>query len=113
PLDHRAVYSCSPPATTPLHPLSLHDALPISSHVAGLHLPLIRRGDAVLRLIPFGNTSADHNIGQYIVRRIVDFYRLIDRVCTARSEEHTSELQSRFDLVCRLLLENKNDLIIT
>src|SRR5207249_6214880 len=26
---------------------------------------------------------------------------------TARSEEHTSELQSRFDIVCRLLLENK------
>src|SRR5699024_11391007 len=26
-----------------------------------------------------------------------------------RSEEHTSELQSRFDLVCRLLLENKNE----
>src|SRR6266513_5933876 len=30
-------------------------------------------------------------------------------LCTAkRSEEHTSELQSRFDLVCRLLLEKKN-----
>src|SRR5699024_11994079 len=28
-----------------------------------------------------------------------------------RSEEHTSELQSRFDLVCRLLLEKKNRLI--
>src|SRR5699024_12404757 len=27
--------------------------------------------------------------------------------CYSRSEEHTSELQSRFDLVCRLLLENK------
>src|SRR5699024_4639402 len=27
---------------------------------------------------------------------------------TGRSEEHTSELQSRFDLVCRLLLEKKN-----
>src|SRR5699024_4327302 len=27
----------------------------------------------------------------------------------SRSEEHTSELQSRFDLVCRLLLEKKND----
>src|SRR5699024_12714475 len=27
---------------------------------------------------------------------------------TQRSEEHTSELQSRFDLVCRLLLEKKN-----
>src|SRR5699024_4889732 len=29
-----------------------------------------------------------------------------------RSEEHTSELQSRFDLVCRLLLEKKNKLIV-
>src|SRR5699024_11685350 len=28
---------------------------------------------------------------------------------TRRSEEHTSELQSRFDLVCRLLLEKKNE----
>src|SRR5438067_10528469 len=28
--------------------------------------------------------------------------------CSPRSEEHTSELQSRFDLVCRLLLEKKN-----
>src|SRR5690349_22667516 len=30
------------------------------------------------------------------------------RISTARSEEHTSELQSRRDLVCRLLLEKKN-----
>src|SRR5437868_14247994 len=30
------------------------------------------------------------------------------RASGARSEEHTSELQSRFDLVCRLLLEKKN-----
>src|SRR5699024_11935296 len=31
------------------------------------------------------------------------------RICfTSRSEEHTSELQSRFELVCRLLLEKKN-----
>src|SRR5699024_12073978 len=30
-----------------------------------------------------------------------------------RSEEHTSELQSRFDLVCRLLLEKKNILVVT
>src|SRR3989440_3100969 len=30
---------------------------------------------------------------------------------SARSEEHTSELQSRSDLVCRLLLEKKNQLI--
>src|SRR5438067_4932525 len=31
----------------------------------------------------------------------------------SRSEEHTSELQSRFDLVCRLLLEKKNIIINT
>src|SRR5699024_11348260 len=30
------------------------------------------------------------------------------RLRSVRSEEHTSELQSRFDLVCRLLLEKKN-----
>src|SRR5699024_11995395 len=30
------------------------------------------------------------------------------RRATSRSEEHTSELQSRFDIVCRLLLEKKN-----
>src|SRR5699024_12171172 len=30
-------------------------------------------------------------------------------VLSGRSEEHTSELQSRFDLVCRLLLEKKKD----
>src|SRR5690606_41692748 len=32
-----------------------------------------------------------------------------DRAATHRSEEHTSELQSRENLVCRLLLEKKND----
>src|SRR5438067_4889032 len=32
--------------------------------------------------------------------------------CQKRSEEHTSELQSRFDLVCRLLLEKKKEKIL-
>src|SRR5437868_14095985 len=36
-------------------------------------------------------------------QRARSFWRAIPR-----SEEHTSELQSRFDLVCRLLLEKKN-----
>src|SRR5437868_9410003 len=31
------------------------------------------------------------------------------QISDSRSEEHTSELQSRFDLVCRLLLEKKNN----
>src|SRR5699024_7730910 len=39
----------------------------------------------------------------------IDYYRphTVNNVGTKRSEEHTSELQSRFDLVCRLLLEKK------
>src|SRR5690606_40279572 len=39
-------------------------------------------------------------------KRIFDYY---DPLTTGRSEEHTSELQSRENLVCRLLLEKKND----
>src|SRR5699024_11315608 len=37
------------------------------------------------------------------------FHKL--RISSLRSEEHTSELQSRFDLVCRLLLEKKNQIL--
>src|SRR5207249_8067638 len=38
--------------------------------------------------------------------------RRVDVVVATRSEEHTSELQSRFDLVCRLLLEKKNKIFL-
>src|SRR3712207_7020168 len=41
-------------------------------------------------------------------RRVLVGARVVDRVQVARSEEHTSELQSRQYLVCRLLLEKKN-----
>src|SRR5699024_11329536 len=37
---------------------------------------------------------------------------LVHRRPSSRSEEHTSELQSRFDLVCRLLLEKKNTVVL-
>src|SRR5699024_12532622 len=68
------------PATTEIYTLSLHDALPISRGVRrAARSPRRRR------------------------RR-----RRRPRWISAwRSEEHTSELQSRFDLVCRLLLEKK------
>src|SRR5207249_7685369 len=39
---------------------------------------------------------------------VADAKRGPTAVKSSRSEEHTSELQSRFDLVCRLLLEKKN-----
>src|SRR5207249_9094375 len=41
-----------------------------------------------------------------VVDRIAFLFQLL-RFDAVRSEEHTSELQSRFDLVCRLLLEKK------
>src|SRR5699024_12136769 len=39
---------------------------------------------------------------------MADARDLVDGLIGVRSEEHTSELQSRFDIVCRLLLEKKN-----
>src|SRR2546421_7187765 len=68
-------------ATTEIYTLSLHDALPI--------YPVLFDASYVLIL----NSYALKKCG-------------IDRN-TPRSEEHTSELQSRSDLVCRLLLEKK------
>src|SRR5690606_40364917 len=43
------------------------------------------------------------------VVRVAETHRLEDEAVGLRSEEHTSELQSRENLVCRLLLEKKND----
>src|SRR5699024_11301378 len=49
--------------------------------------------------------------GMLLVAAITMVYTLFGGFlgATLRSEEHTSELQSRFDLVCRLLLEKKNN----
>src|SRR5258708_34332266 len=71
-------------ATTEIYTLSLHDALPI--------LPRQLRGHVRSALLP----------------RSLEEGRGLARLCrTARSEEHTSELQSPDHLVCRLLLEKK------
>src|SRR3712207_9041921 len=82
-------------ATTEIYTLSLHDALPISldadtAAAAAAHRPDDDRATAV-----------DVAVEQRVQRddRVV--------VLGARSEEHTSELQSRQYLVCRLLLEKK------
>src|SRR5438034_5571444 len=72
-------------ATTEIYTLSLHDALPISPQRAD-HL---RIGDLVKH------------------ERVHEPKQLPGQVL--RSEEHTSELQSHSDLVCRLLLEKKKN----
>src|SRR2546429_6790810 len=48
-----------------------------------------------------------------VPKRVVEFPELIDVDHHDRSEEHTSELQSRLHLVCRLLLEKKKHYIYT
>src|SRR5690349_23740373 len=84
--------------TTEIYTLSLHDALPISQFVAHGALHLLR-GHAAQKLIG----ELDH----HAPLDLPDTRVFHPRVRAARSEEHTSELQSRRDLVCRLLLEKK------
>src|SRR3712207_7389127 len=77
-------------ATTEIYTLSLHDALPISQAQHGLVVAQRPTGEA-------RDAGREHAVrGRQRHRR--------ER---SRSEEHTSELQSRQYLVCRLLLEKK------
>src|SRR5438445_3602084 len=70
-------------ATTEIYTLSLHDALPI-----------------------YHGRASGERARQGLLRAAVDL-RAGERSSPCRSEEHTSELQSRQYLVCRLLLEKK------
>src|SRR3712207_8492808 len=86
-------------ATTEIYTLSLHDALPICHR----HLPSVRDETG-----PGGRVPA-------LRRRPPGCLGRADRTGrrdACRSEEHTSELQSRQYLVCRLLLEKKKNLAL-
>src|SRR2546427_8345788 len=72
-------------ATTEIYTLSLHDALPISAAPSGDH-----------------DAGRDRRVAHALRGR----QRLLEHA-PGRSEEHTSELQSQSNLVCRLLLEKK------
>src|SRR3989442_4244399 len=76
-------------ATTEIYTLSLHDALPISygqGRIGVAMQDLLHRGNQAMRRELVRGGGGD-----------------------LRSEEHTSELQSRPHLVCRLLLEKKKE----
>src|SRR2546428_11058529 len=83
-------------ATTEIYTLSLHDALPISRDGADAGRDRVRRRLSAASPGPAVSALPQHHAA---VRT--------QRVRGKRSEEHTSELQSRSDLVCRLLLEKK------
>src|SRR5947209_14552190 len=79
--------------TTEISTLSLHDALPISPKLDENELH--KRIRAVTRKLPWHDPLPPEK-------------RIVIPGGRGRSEEHTSELQSRQYLVCRLLLEKKN-----
>src|SRR5204863_9253720 len=97
----RVYFNLAP--TPEIYTLSLHDALPICRHEQRRNRPggrrmCLQRDDERQpddRAVQDARDLARTEVGG-------------DRAAgTSRSEEHTSELQSRRDLVCRLLLEKK------
>src|SRR5690606_42130345 len=98
-------------ASAVLDPPSLHDALPISCPCQRAHDPRLldlhrrwsERGVRFVSVDAEANSSLERDVREQ-KKRGYPFPILSD----PRSEEHTSELQSRANLVCRLLLEKKN-----
>src|SRR5690606_41239177 len=94
-------------AATHCHPLSLHDALPICTSTSGRAPPQVPSNGALsirsggIRVLM---SSSDKECGSTAPVRTAS----PTSTSANRSEEHTSELQSRENLVCRLLLEKKN-----
>src|SRR5437879_10264709 len=82
-------------ATTEIYTLSLHDALPIFT-VMGVVIIIMGAAGA-------GKSTVGRALAAELGWPFVD----ADDQHPARSEEHTSELQSPMYLVCRLLLEKK------
>src|SRR5690606_41662551 len=100
-------FSSTHPPTTAIYPLPLHDALPIFVEVLEGHVLRGRerlRRDRIGRRRRRGCPAANDLLGRGDVRAVG---RPAFHLELPRSEEHTSELQSRENLVCRLLLEKK------
>src|SRR3712207_8579427 len=93
-------------ATTEIYTLSLHDALPILG-LGDIESPadLRRAKRIVLEALDDGRISIEE--AERLQGVVYQSWRL--HQAAVRSEEHTSELQSRQYLVCRLLLEKKKN----
>src|SRR5690606_41669973 len=99
-----SVYLLRVPPPNVIYPLSLHDALPILDY-------LIRKYE--LSINPHIRALSLVKPRFSLACSISSFFPAFELACPQvlshlRSEEHTSELQSRENLVCRLLLEKKN-----
>src|SRR3712207_7534998 len=87
-------------ATTEIYTLSLHDALPILERI------LARMTEGAIERARFSGARIDV-VAIAAVRATREAMVTRAGETLPRSEEHTSELQSRQYLVCRLLLEKK------
>src|SRR5207249_11043229 len=98
------------PAASAPFPLSLHDALPIST--SAVTLAPFTTGFPACTCLPSLASSTRSNVTLLPGSASSCGTLMVTPGSARRSEEHTSELQSRFDLVCRLLLEKKNPYIV-
>src|SRR5690606_41259836 len=90
-------------STTAIYTLSLHDALPIWVVPEVMLSSPLSIGERIIGVI----AVRDYKNPEAYVQTDIEILHFISNQ-VARSEEHTSELQSRENLVCRLLLEKKN-----
>src|SRR5205814_9566150 len=105
PLSSSDLFLCHDTTTASISTLSLHDALPIYERPITLEDHQASRWiiEPVLRLL---DCCQESDGGVALVVTSIERARDL-RQPPARSEEHTSELQSLRHLVCRLLLEKK------
>src|SRR5206468_12539707 len=98
------LFSFHDSASSAIYTLSLHDALPISFGFIFEEL-----GELFDFLSFLDHTDREHFGGCSLLNFFAQLPRQLRK--SKRSEEHTSELQSRSDLVCRLLLEKKKNMM--
>src|SRR5688572_31894603 len=91
-------------APTEIYTLSLHDALPISLHETDFRRRINARQ-------PVLHQRLQRLCGSASLPVFAQHYKRHGHFAQVRSEEHTSELQSQSNLVCRLLLEKKKTTI--
>src|SRR5207237_4700228 len=102
-----SIYFLHPAAPTHIYTLSLHDALPISTAARQTEALSRRASERLAALQHEAETLATQEQTLLVGLRKLEVEREIKQEELARSEEHTSELQSHLNLVCRLLLEKK------
>src|SRR5207253_5887910 len=99
-------FSATYPPTATIYTLSLHDALPIYALVASMEKN-VRKDMHPPYIGPFPGTTLTFWESMQKERPSPQQWAHRAYAELLRSEEHTSELQSRGHLVCRLLLEKK------